>query len=268
MKKSIVSALLIFCMALSLMGCQKNDNAEQITETTEESEVGDGEEDNMFTEPEDWQITYCKILLGVLGKTENMVEYFGEDGQYFGETLSDGTIRGGSFELMDIDKDGIPELFVGDTVIFPNGESCPCVSGINADTNQLILYEDYNVSDPMYVANVTNSKMDVELVIWHEDWSAWKKAYNVEYGNSGEGSATDISEEEYDQLWEKYNSNLYLPKGVELTLDNIEKYLNIQFDAYDKEFVNLLLQNEKSFDSKYDRIFFRGDDHANSRAST
>lgn len=259
MKKSIVSALLIFCMAISLMGCQKKyngpDNAEQITETTE---VVDGE-DSMFTEPEEWQITYCKILLGILGRMENMVEYFGEDGQYFGETLSDGTIRGGSFELMDVDEDGTPELFVGDTVIFPNGESCPCVSGINADTNQLILYEDYNTSEPMYVANVTNSKLDVEFVIWHEDWSAWKKAYNVEYGNYSEDSGADISEQEYNQLSKKHESNLYLPKGVELTLDNIEKYLNIQFDAYDKEFVNLLLQNEKSFDLKYDRIYFDDD---------
>ena len=62
-------------------------------------------------------------------------------------------------------------------------------------------------------------------------------------------------EAEYD------SSNLRQLQGVELTLDNIEEYLNIKFGNYDKEFMALLLENDKSFDHlEYAQIYLDDND--------
>ena len=231
MKKSIVNLLFVLCMAVTLMGCQKKDNNIDKSTELEESiatEAVDKQNENSETKNnqttsaksifsdklQDWQKNYCKILLGVLGETEETREMFGE---CWRQNLQDNTSVGDTFRLMDIDKDMIPELLVGNVLFFADGKRQLCVSGIKEETNQIILYEDCNTDEPMYVANIKNSKLDIEFVIWSEEEVAWKKAYNVEYGRYY-GLGTSISEEEYDKLSDEYYSNLFLPKGVELTL--------------------------------------------------
>ena len=290
MKKWIINLLFILCITLSLVGCQKkNDDADNFpkgekeevnrniltekeeiesvsTEVVTEEKENNKTQNNQTTSKksifsnklQDWQVNYCKILLGVLGGTEEIKEHFGD---CWGAFLQDDTSVGATFRLMDIDKDMIPELLVGNVLFFPDGKSQACISGIKEETNQLILYENYNIEDPMYVANVKNSELDIEFVIWHEadEWSGFKKQENVKYGRYSD-YGTNISEAEYSKLLKEYQSNVFLPKGIEVTLDNIEKHLHIQFPEREREFLNILVQEEKSFDRlQYAQIYFNDD---------
>lgn len=204
---------------------------------------------------QEWQKEYTKVLLEVLTETDGID--------------NSGTCY---FELLDVNKDNIPELYLirNDDIYMYTQEGFQCfVTGIKTDTNEVVAYANDDTADPTYVGTLKGNKFDVKMVYWDEsnaesgvsEEERYRISYDSDY-NCEPNSVEMISEQKYNELEEIYSSmDLQRIVGAELTLNNIEEYLHIEFNQEDEDDLTLKLVDGESFDQlEYAKIYLNDDD--------